>query len=68
MTPTFLSRHWAGSKATYNTRRRLQRSGRKGLREALSMRPGNLGGEGWHVGLGLSRDTWAGRCISKSKG
>jgi len=49
MTPTFLSRHWAGSKATYNTRRRLQRGGRKGLREALSMRPGNLGGEGWQA-------------------
>lgn len=28
MAPTFLSRHWAGSKATYNTRRRLLRSGR----------------------------------------
>lgn len=41
--------------------------GERGLREALrSMRPGNLGGEGWQAvtcGAGPQQNTWAGRCI-----
>ena len=68
MAPRFLSRHWAGGRATYNIQGGGCRgSGRKGMREVLSMwRVRSLGESRWRGLASSNLWGWARGDISHS--